>query len=123
MPERAFVVLLVASSVNRTALGMLLILAFSAGLAVVLTGIGLMMVYSRGLLNRFKFNSGRPSSSADGLSDSSCLPGLLIAYSALSQGGSIQIGDARAGVQGAQPHDRGLGLCPNSPTTSRGVDA
>ena len=86
----ALVVLLVASSVNRTALGMLLIVAFSAGLAVVLTGIGLMMVYSRGLLNRFKFNSGLlsrlPMASAIAVA---CL-GLLIAYSALSQGGVLK---------------------------------
>ena len=49
----ALVVLLVAVASGQIALGMLLILSFSVGLAAVLSGIGLLMVYSRGLLSRF----------------------------------------------------------------------
>lgn len=49
----ALVVLLGAIALNRVALGMLLIVAFSVGLASVLTGIGLLLVYARRLFERF----------------------------------------------------------------------
>lgn len=55
----ALVVLLVAVALGKIGLGMLLILAFSLGLAVVLTAIGLLMVYSRNLLNRFHIGGGK----------------------------------------------------------------
>lgn len=51
----ALVVLLVAIRLARVDLGLLLIVAFSLGLAVVLTAIGILMVYSRGLVSRIKF--------------------------------------------------------------------
>ncbi len=49
----AIVVLLSAIALGRVAFGLLLIVAFSVGLAGVLTGIGLMMVYARKFFQRF----------------------------------------------------------------------
>ena len=49
----ALVVLLAAIAIHRVAFGMLLILAFSFGLAAVLTGIGLLLVYAQRLFARF----------------------------------------------------------------------
>jgi ABC-type nickel/cobalt efflux system permease component RcnA len=42
-----------AIALHRVAFGMLLIVAFSIGLAGVLTGIGLLLVYARRLFERF----------------------------------------------------------------------
>jgi ABC-type nickel/cobalt efflux system permease component RcnA len=50
----AIVVLLSAVALGRIGFGLLLIVAFSIGLAGVLTGIGLMMVYARRFFERFK---------------------------------------------------------------------
>jgi ABC-type nickel/cobalt efflux system permease component RcnA len=52
----ALVVLLSAVSMNRLAFGLLLIVAFSAGLATVLIAIGLLMVYARRFMSRFHNN-------------------------------------------------------------------
>ena len=49
----AIVVLLSAIALGRIGFGLLLILAFSIGLAGVLTGIGLLMVYARNFFERF----------------------------------------------------------------------
>ncbi len=49
----ALVVLLAAIAYHRVALGLAWILSFSLGLAAVLTGLGLLVVYGRGLLSRF----------------------------------------------------------------------
>jgi ABC-type nickel/cobalt efflux system permease component RcnA len=54
----ALVVLLAAIAYHRVTLGLMWILAFSLGLAAVLTGLGLLAVYGRGLINRRNF-SGR----------------------------------------------------------------
>ncbi len=48
----ALVVMLGAIALGRTGFGLVLILAFSTGLAAVLTGIGLALVYARGLFDR-----------------------------------------------------------------------
>jgi nickel/cobalt transporter (NicO) family protein len=48
----ALVVLLSAIALHRVAFGLLLIVAFSLGLAAVLVGIGLLLVYARGLFER-----------------------------------------------------------------------
>lgn len=48
----ALVVLLAAISLQNVALGMLLVAAFSVGLATVLTGIGLLALYGGGLIGR-----------------------------------------------------------------------
>jgi ABC-type nickel/cobalt efflux system permease component RcnA len=50
----ALVVLLSAVSMNRVGFGLLLIVAFSAGLAAVLIGIGLLMVYGSRFMSRFQ---------------------------------------------------------------------
>jgi nickel/cobalt transporter (NicO) family protein len=51
----ALVVLLGAISQHQVALGLLLITAFSVGLAATLSGLGLAVVYARGLLGRVRF--------------------------------------------------------------------
>jgi ABC-type nickel/cobalt efflux system permease component RcnA len=48
----ALVVLLAAVSLHRVVLGLALIVAFSAGLAAVLTGVGMILAGGRGLLSR-----------------------------------------------------------------------
>jgi ABC-type nickel/cobalt efflux system permease component RcnA len=53
----ALVVLLSALSMQRIGFGLLLILAFSFGLAAVLIGIGLLMVYARQFIMRFQTDS------------------------------------------------------------------
>jgi ABC-type nickel/cobalt efflux system permease component RcnA len=53
----ALVVLLAAISLHRVAFGMLLIVAFSAGLALTITGIGLVAVVARGAFRRVRFES------------------------------------------------------------------
>jgi len=81
----ALMVLLVAVQFEKVGLGLLLILAFSVGLAAVLTGIGLLMVYSRGLLNKVSFKRGRgvlgrlPMASALGV----CCLGIFLAYGSI----------------------------------------
>jgi ABC-type nickel/cobalt efflux system permease component RcnA len=50
----ALVVLLSALSMNRLGFGLLLIVAFSAGLAAVLVGIGVLMVFAGRFMARFK---------------------------------------------------------------------
>jgi nickel/cobalt transporter (NicO) family protein len=51
----ALVVLLAAISLHRVGFGMLLVVAFSAGLALTITGIGLVAVLARGAFRRFSF--------------------------------------------------------------------
>ncbi len=48
----ALVILLAAISLHRVGFGLLLILAFSGGMAVVLAGIGLLLVYTRKFMER-----------------------------------------------------------------------
>jgi nickel/cobalt transporter (NicO) family protein len=50
----ALVVLLSAVSMQRIGFGLLLIVAFSIGLAAVLIAIGLLMVYAREFMSRFQ---------------------------------------------------------------------
>jgi nickel/cobalt transporter (NicO) family protein len=52
----ALVVLLAAISLHRVAFGMLLIVAFSAGLALSITGIGLVAVFAKQIFKRASFN-------------------------------------------------------------------
>jgi nickel/cobalt transporter (NicO) family protein len=51
----ALVVLLAAISLHRVAFGMLLVVAFSAGLALTITGIGLVAVLARSAFRRLSF--------------------------------------------------------------------
>jgi ABC-type nickel/cobalt efflux system permease component RcnA len=50
----ALVVLLSALSMRRVGFGLILIVAFSVGLAAVLVVIGVLMVYARRLMSRFR---------------------------------------------------------------------
>ncbi len=54
----ALVVLLAAISLHRVAFGMLLIVAFSLGLALTITGIGLVAVYAKHAFRRLNMESG-----------------------------------------------------------------
>ncbi len=49
----ALVLLLGAMSLDRLEYGLVLVVAFSVGLAAVLTGIGLLLVYARRIFERF----------------------------------------------------------------------
>jgi ABC-type nickel/cobalt efflux system permease component RcnA len=51
----ALVVLLSAIALHQVGFGLLLIVAFSVGLASVLVGIGLVLVHAGGILQRFRF--------------------------------------------------------------------
>src|SRR5262249_55845639 len=87
----ALVVLLSAMALHRVAFGMLLIVAFSIGLAGVLTGIGLLLVYARRLFERFP-TDGRllqalPVASAAFVT----LAGLAITFGALVQAGVLRV--------------------------------
>ena len=83
----ALVVLLTAIALHRVAFGLFLIVAFSIGLAGVLVGIGLVLVYAGRFLQRFSF---RPSFGARLLPVASALlvvvAGLVIVIEALPQG-------------------------------------
>jgi len=84
----ALVVMLGAIALGRTAFGLVLILAFSTGLAAVLTTIGLALVYARGFFDRLPID-GRiarymPVASAAVIS----LAGLAILVEALAQIGA-----------------------------------
>jgi ABC-type nickel/cobalt efflux system permease component RcnA len=56
-PE-ALMVLLITIAAHRVLFGLLLIVSFSTGLASVLVGFGLLLVYARGLFTRMNLNSG-----------------------------------------------------------------
>lgn len=56
----ALVLLLSAISFNRTVLGMVLLIAFSLGLAAVLTGVGLLVLYAKNLLPESKRSASNP---------------------------------------------------------------
>ena len=53
----ALLILLAAVSLHRVGLGILLIFAFSAGMAAVLAGVGLLLVYARSAIERAQFQS------------------------------------------------------------------
>jgi nickel/cobalt exporter len=88
----ALVVLLSALSLNRVGFGLLLIVAFSAGLATVLITIGILMVYARRLMTRFQgdgmlINRWLPLSSAAVVA----VFGMVIVVQALVSVGILQI--------------------------------
>src|SRR5215207_1830681 len=83
----ALVLLLGAVSLDRLGFGMVLVLAFSAGLAVVLTGIGLLMIYARKLFERFSFETRVPRLLPIVSASIITLAGVGIALEALGQTG------------------------------------
>jgi ABC-type nickel/cobalt efflux system permease component RcnA len=88
----ALVVMLAAISLGRIGFGLILIVAFSLGLAGVLSGIGLVFVYARSWFDRLpvggRFARFAPVASAIAIS----VAGLLIVASALSQTGLLRAG-------------------------------
>lgn len=85
----AIVVLLTSILLNRVGFGLLLVVAFSFGLAAVLTGIGVMLVQANRALTRF--SSGRLSSRVATLlpvasAAAVIIAGLLITLRAAGQG-------------------------------------
>ena len=84
----ALVVMLGAIALGRIAFGLALVIAFSTGLAAVLTAIGLVLVYARGLFERLpldgRFARFAPVASAAIIS----LAGLALLVEALSQIGA-----------------------------------
>ena len=85
----ALVLLLGAISLDRLGFGMVLVLAFSAGLAVVLTGIGLLMIYARKLFERFSFEARVPRLLPVISASIITLAGIGIALGALGQTGIV----------------------------------
>jgi ABC-type nickel/cobalt efflux system permease component RcnA len=88
----ALVVLLSALSLNRVGFGLLLIVAFSIGLAAVLIAVGLLMVYAQHLMARFQgdgmlINRWLPLTSAAVIT----VFGMAIAVQALLTAGTLQI--------------------------------
>jgi ABC-type nickel/cobalt efflux system permease component RcnA len=88
----ALVVLLSAVSLNRVGFGLLLIMAFSVGLAAVLIAIGMLMVYARRFMGRFQgdgamINRWLPLTSSAIIT----LLGVGIAVQALVTAGVLQI--------------------------------
>jgi len=86
----ALVVMLGAIALGRIAFGMVLILAFSIGLAGVLTGIGLLLVYARRLFERFP-SDGRWIRAVSAASAAVvAIVGLVISAGALAQLGFLK---------------------------------
>lgn len=81
----ALVVLLAAVAVHRVALGMLLILAFSLGLAAVLSGIGLLLVYAGRLFARLPSDGRLLRAVSVASAAAVTLAGLAISAGALAQ--------------------------------------
>jgi nickel/cobalt exporter len=85
----ALVLLLGAISLDRLGFGIVLVLAFSAGLAVVLTGIGFLMIYARKLFERFTFEARMPRLLPVVSASIITLAGVGIALGALGQTGIV----------------------------------
>jgi nickel/cobalt transporter (NicO) family protein len=85
----ALVLLLGAISLDRLGFGMVLVLAFSAGLAVVLTGIGLLMIYAKKRFERFSFEARVPRLLPIVSASIITLAGVGIALGALGQTGVV----------------------------------
>jgi ABC-type nickel/cobalt efflux system permease component RcnA len=95
----ALVLMLSAITLHRVGYGLILVLAFSAGLAATLTGVGLIFIYGKRLLAR-PFASGRlarwlPVGSALVIA----VLGAIVCYQALGQAGV----DLRAGIASLWP--------------------
>ncbi len=85
----ALVLLLGAIALGRTGFGLLLVLAFSVGLAGVLTAIGLLCVHARRLFTRLSFEPRVPRLLPVASALAITLAGLAIVVDALRQGGIV----------------------------------
>jgi len=86
----ALVVLLAAISLQRVALGLLLTVAFSAGLAGVLTGIGLLLVYAGRQFERVRAPGGLVRLLPAGSALVVTALGMVILFEALGQVGLLR---------------------------------
>jgi ABC-type nickel/cobalt efflux system permease component RcnA len=68
---------------------MVLVLAFSGGLAVVLTAVGLLMIYARKLFERYSFEARMPRLLPVASAAIMTLAGLGIVLAALNQAGIV----------------------------------
>jgi nickel/cobalt exporter len=85
----ALVLLLSAISLGRLGFGMVLVVVFSMGLAVVLTTIGLLMVYARQLFERYSFEARIPRFLPVASAAAISFVGLVIVLGAVSQTGLV----------------------------------
>lgn len=85
----ALVLLLGAISLGRLEFGIVLVVAFSVGLAVVLTGIGLLMIYARKAFERYSFEARVPRLVPIVSASIVTLAGLGIALGALVRTGIV----------------------------------
>jgi nickel/cobalt exporter len=85
----ALVLLLSAISLGRLGYGMVLVVVFSMGLAVVLTGIGLLMVHARRLFESYSFEARIPRLLPIASAAAISLVGLVIVLGAVSQTGLV----------------------------------
>lgn len=83
----ALVLLLSAISLDRLGFGMVLVVAFSAGLALVLTGIGLLMIYAKRIFRRFSFEARVPRFLPVASALAISLAGMVIVLGALGRTG------------------------------------
>lgn len=85
----ALVILLSAISLGRPGFGMVLVVAFSLGLAVVLTGIGLLMIYAKQLFEQFPFEVRAPRFLPVASALAISLAGLVIVLGSFRQTGIV----------------------------------
>ncbi len=85
----ALVLLLSAISLGRLGYGMVLVLIFSVGLAIVLTSIGLISLYARRLFQRFSFEPRLPRLLPVLSALAVTLGGMIIVVGALQQAGFV----------------------------------
>ncbi len=85
----ALVLLLGAVALGRIGFGMVLVVAFSFGLALVLTAIGLLLVYARRFFERFSFETRVPRLLPVASALVMVLAGCGIVYEALRQAGVL----------------------------------
>jgi nickel/cobalt transporter (NicO) family protein len=85
----ALVLLLSAISLDRLGFGMILVVAFSTGLAIVLAAIGVLMIYARQLFERFSFEARVPHLLPVASALTISILGMLIVLGALREVGIV----------------------------------
>jgi nickel/cobalt exporter len=85
----ALVLLLSAISLGRLGFGMVLVVAFSVGLAIVLSGIGILMLYAKRLFDRFSFEARVPRLLPVASALAISLAGVVILVGSLKQAGIV----------------------------------
>ena len=85
----ALILLLSAISLDRLELGVVLVVAFSLGLAAVLVAIGLLVVYARWIFRRFSFELRIPSFIPAASAAAISIAGIVIVYQSLFGAGIV----------------------------------